>query len=212
MFQLLTIDDPPATLAARTTLTGAHVRLVPFAAEHGARIQQWVSSDRESFRWMLGSPLAFDDDATAFATWLAGRCDAGTNIAFTVEDLRDGSLLGYTRFLHVDLPSRTTHIGGTWYAPHARGTIVNPECKLLLLEHAFEGGRLNRVQIQTDVRNARSRRAIERIGARFEGVNRANYLGQDGRPRDTAVYAILRDEWHEVRDRLEQLIQLAGPW
>ncbi|MGZ6124819.1 MAG: GNAT family N-acetyltransferase, partial [Myxococcales bacterium] len=98
-------------------------------------------------------------------------------------------------------------IGYTWLAEKAQRTAVNTEAKLLLLRHAFESWACFRVTLKTDERNARSRGAIERLGAHFDGVLRAFQPAVDGRPRNTAYYTILEREWPEVRSRLETKLQ-----
>ena len=102
-------------------------------------------------------------------------------------------------------------IGSTWLAASVQRSGVNTEAKRLLLTHAFETWELLRVTLKTDARNIRSRRAIERIGARFEGVRRAHLLATDGSVRDSAYYSIVRAEWPEVRDRLATLVVGSGP-
>ncbi len=202
--QLLNRDDTPSSIDPTAVLRGDHVELRPLEREHGQLLQPWFDEDPETFSLMLGTPHLFDGDATRFCDWLLEHRRAGHASPWSVFDRATGTYLGYTRFLHVDLTSRTTHIGGTWYAPNARGTNVNPECKLLLLGHAFEDCMFNRVQIQTDVTNERSMRAIAGIGAMFEGINRANYIAVNGTPRDTAVYSIIRSEWPQVRQGLRR--------
>jgi RimJ/RimL family protein N-acetyltransferase len=99
----------------------------------------------------------------------------------------------------VALAHRRLEIGSTWYEPAARGTAVNPACKLLLLAHAFDVIGVNRVALVTDARNARSQAAIARLGAAREGVLRANMITQGGRVRDTVIFSIVAAEWPAVR-------------
>ena len=112
-------------------------------------------------------------------------------------------VVGATWMGDFDLVHETAHLGATAYRPEAWGTIVNPETKLLTLGLAFDSG-FNRVRIQADSVNTRSRTAIERLGAEFEGVLRRDQKRADGSWRDTAVYSILADEWPAVKARLEQ--------
>lgn len=97
-------------------------------------------------------------------------------------------------------------VGYTWLAASAQRTRCNTEAKCLLFTHAFDVWNVSRVSLRTDERNARSRRAIERLGARFEGIRRADMPGQDGTVRNSAFYSIVRDEWPEVRERLRGLL------
>lgn len=99
---------------------------------------------------------------------------------------------------------QVAEIGSTWYAAAYQRTGVNTECKLLMLRHAFETWRATRVTLKTDARNKASRAAIERLGARFEGVRRAHGPAQDGIVRDTACFSVIAAEWPAVRDRLQR--------
>ncbi|MET0275509.1 MAG: GNAT family protein, partial [Acidimicrobiia bacterium] len=98
----------------------------------------------------------------------------------------------------------TAEIGSTWLAASAQATPVNTEAKLLLLRHAFDTWRVERVTFKTDARNERSRRAIERIGATFEGVRRAHTIASDGTIRDSAYFSIVRSEWPAIEHELER--------
>lgn len=112
------------------------------------------------------------------------------------------SVVGTSSYLDVSVPDARLEIGSTAYAPAVWGTLVNPEAKLLLLGHAFEVLRAGRVQLKTDVRNARSQRAIARLGARYEGTLRRYQRRADGTVRDTALFSVIAEEWPEVRERL----------
>lgn len=131
----------------------------------------------------------------------------GVERCWSIRDAVDGRLLGSTRFLNVDLVNRRLEIGATWLLEEARGSVANLESKLLLLDHAFGDLHMVRVHIQADVRNTRSRRAIETLGATFEGVLRRHIQLADGTSRDTAVYSILAEEWSELRDRVTSLMR-----
>jgi RimJ/RimL family protein N-acetyltransferase len=126
--------------------------------------------------------------------------------------LPDGEVVGATRFLDLqywpvgdgrqgDVPV-VAEIGGTWLAPKVHRSAVNTEAKLLMLTHAFETWRVRRVSLKTDARNARSRAAIERLGARFDGVLRAHMPAADAGLRDSAFYSILDSEWPQIHARL----------
>jgi RimJ/RimL family protein N-acetyltransferase len=198
-------EEPHAQLAyPPVALEGFGLQLVPFEERHGSAITEAMAGDEESFRYQLGSPVSLGG-AEAFARWLIRLAHDGICVPYAVE-AEDGSLLGYTRYYHLDLPSRTAHLGGTWYAPFVRGTHANTACKYLLFEHAFERAGINRLQIQSDVRNERSQRAIRALGATYEGINRAKYIGDDGKPRDTMVFAVLRTEWSDVSKLLLERI------
>ena len=129
--------------------------------------------------------------------------------AFCVIGQVDGRVVGSTRFMDVTPEARGVEIGWTWYAPDVWGTQVNPEAKLLLMGHAFERWGAIRVYFKTDARNARSRAAILKLGAQFEGILRNHRIRPDGSYRDSAVYSVIDREWPDVRATL--LARLKGP-
>ncbi|MGE0829539.1 MAG: GNAT family N-acetyltransferase [Hyphomonadaceae bacterium] len=114
----------------------------------------------------------------------------------------DGAAVGQTCYLAIEPAHARVEIGGTWYAPAAQGGPINPQCKLLMLRHAFACG-AERVELKTDAENTRSRAAILKLGAQFEGIFRHHMRRPDGSWRDTAWFSILRSEWPAVRSRLE---------
>lgn len=119
----------------------------------------------------------------------------------------DGAVAGMTTFLDIREEGRGVEIGMTWYAPEWRGTFVNPACKRMLMAHAFETLGAIRVQLKTDARNAHSRGAILKLGARFEGILRKHGVQIDGTIRDTAMFSVTDDEWPEVKDQLDQRLK-----
>lgn len=136
------------------------------------------------------------------------RADAEGRYPWTVR--RDGVVVGTTSYLEVSALDARLEIGSTAYMPSVWGTAVNPECKLLLLRWAFDVGGMSRVQLKTDVRNSRSRAAITKLGAQFEGVLRRYQRRQDGSIRDTAVYSITIEDWPQVRAHLEERLSRQG--
>lgn len=151
-------------------------------------------------------------------TALASR-DADAALPFAVIRLTDGAVIGSTRFFNFDrwawpeghpLHGRATpdgcEIGYTWFTPSAIRTAANTESKLLMLTHAFEVWDVFRVCLHTDIRNERSRAAIERIGGKFEGILRAHRLASDFTPRDSARYSIVAAEWPALKERLDRLL------
>ncbi|MDO9485591.1 MAG: GNAT family protein [Actinomycetota bacterium] len=115
-----------------------------------------------------------------------------------------GSIIGTSSYLETVVEAARTEIGGTLYSPQVWASTVNPECKLLLLTHAFESMHMGRVQLMTDIRNMRSQQAIARLGAQFEGVLRRYQRRQDGSVRDSVLFSIVAEDWPEVRARLER--------
>jgi RimJ/RimL family protein N-acetyltransferase len=157
-----------------------------------------------------GGPAAVPTSADEMrATWIPA---AAKRFAYVVRLVSGsplgaaGAVVGTTSLGDVDLTNESVHLGWTGYAPSVWGTAVNPECKLLLLRHAFEDCGFGRVKIQTGTANTRSQAAIAKLGARREGVLRRHKRLADGSFRDTVVFSILADEWPDVRKRLEDRI------
>ena len=127
-------------------------------------------------------------------------------LPFATVDRATGDVVGSTRIFFFYPPDRRVEIGGTWLAPSAQRTPINTESKLLLLTHCFDVLRCVRVELKTDARNTNSRHAIARIGAMYEGVMRKHMLTRGGYHRDSVYYAIVDDDWPDVRRRLEELL------
>lgn len=151
--------------------------------------------------WAL-QPFNIAQGFDAYFDWLRAEQAAGRWMPFAVLDPA-GKVVGQTCYLDLRLADRGVEIGGTWYAPEVQGTAINPAAKLLLLDHAFAAG-IVRVQLKTDILNRRSRAAIEKLGAQYEGALRKHRQRPDGTWRDTVYYSILDDEWPVLRERLAQ--------
>jgi len=202
-------------------LAGAHVRLEPLAREHAAGLTTAAARDPAPYVWSyipqgLAHMAAYVEDA------LAARA-AGTAFPLATVRLADGAVIGSSRFFDVERwtwPAGhrearrealdACEIGYTWLAADAIRTAANTEAKLLMLTHAFESWGVRRVCFHTDVRNERSRAALARIGARFEGVLRAHRLASDLTARDSARYSILAAEWPGVKARLRERLAPAA--
>lgn len=188
------------------TLTGRHVELIPLAADQVDELTTAATIDRASYGY-TEVPGTAEAMADYIGRQLAKQA-AGTDLPFAQRHVHDGRLVGCTRLLELrswrgrGVPDEV-EIGGTWLAADVQRSAINTEAKLLLLTHAFETWHVDRVALATDGRNERSRRAIERIGARFEGILRHHrpslVPGEEGRPRDTALFAITDDDWPAVR-------------
>jgi len=202
-----------------TVLGGTHVRLEPLARMHVPGLLAAVGTELELYRWTF-IPQTPADASQYVAGALAAQAE-GTALPFATVRAADGVVLGSTRFFDIERwgwPAghpRAGHsgpdaceIGYTWLAPGSIRTAANTEAKLLMLAHAFEVWGVYRVCFHTDARNERSRAALTRIGARFEGVLRAYRLSSDLRPRDSARYSIVAAEWPDVKERLQA--RLAG--
>ena len=192
------------------TLSGSHVQLEPLTHGHAADLLAAANQDRSSFGY---TPVPHDEAAmNSYLDWLLGDAERDLVVPFVQRRVTDGAVVGCTRFLNVTwYTGRSTpaevEIGGTWLAADAQRSPINTEAKLLLLTHAFERWEVFRVAICTDALNQRSRDAIERLGAHFEGILRQHrpntgHLTEPGKARDTAAYSILPAEWPAIRSRL----------
>jgi len=194
-------------------LQGKQVRLEPLVLGHADALAAAAEGDRELYCWSP-VPLGKTEAAQYIEEALAAK-EAGTAMPFTVVRESDGSTIGSTRFCYIERwswpPGHALHkratpdaceIGYTWYAHSAIRTAVNTESKLLMLTYAFETWEVFRVCLHTDVRNERSRAAIERIGGRFEGILRAHRMAADYIARDSARYSIVAAEWPVVKQKL----------
>jgi RimJ/RimL family protein N-acetyltransferase len=177
-------------------MTEAHV---PALAEIGAGESFW--------HFMVYGDIETEEDMRDWVQDLLGRAGRGTDVPFVAVHLASGRLAGATRYMNIMPKDRGLEIGGTWYAPEFQRTVVNTECKFLLLRHAFEALRAIRVQLKTDMRNERSQRAIERLGAIREGVLRNHMILPEGRYRDSVFYSILDTEWPGVKARLLEMLR-----
>lgn len=119
---------------------------------------------------------------------------------------RDKRIVGSTAYFGVVPVQKRAEIGYTWYEQNLWGTVINPECKFLLLQHAFEDWNANRVQLSTDVNNLHSQRAILKLGATFEGKLRNHLIRQDGSIRDTLLYSITSSDWPRIKPALQARI------
>lgn len=186
-------------------LTGRHVRLEPLTAAHAEPL--WPHADEPAiWLYMPYGEVNTVDRLREVINILLRRQSAGTDLCFAVIDLNSNMPVGMTRFMTIETANRGLEIGGTWYGKPFRRTAVNTECKYLLFRHAFEVLGCIRVQIKTDLRNERSQRAIERIGATREGVLRKNIIMPDGYQRSSVMYSVIDEEWPLVKQRLETLL------
>ena len=209
------IPLPPVILAGR------HVRLEPLALRHLPALVAAASGRRDTFR--LTTTPDGEPQAREYLTAALDAQAAGGALPFAIVSLALGRVVGSTRFGNLErwtwpkghASARTDgapdagEIGWTWLAEEAQRTAVNTEAKRLMLAHAFETWQFHRITLKTDVRNTRSRAAIERLGARFDGVLRAHFPAVDGTLRDSATYSILAAEWPSVRASLDARLLVA---
>ena len=200
-----------------TTLAGTYVRLEPLAHVHIPGLVAAAREDPSLYRWST-IPQGVMEMAQYVDTALSWR-EAGTALPFAIVRTEDDTVIGSTRFFlmerwawpagHPDARRNGfdgCEIGYTWLSASALRSAANTEVKLLMLSHAFEAWGVQRVCFHTDVRNERSRAALERIGAHFEGVLRAHRLAADLIARDSARYSIVAEEWPQVRQRLQEAL------
>jgi N-acetyltransferase len=188
-------------------LEGRLVRLEPLGLEHEEALWE-ASRDERAWRWLsVVQPRTREEWRTFFAAAL-DPASTGTEIPLVTISHKAG-VVGSTRFLALRPEHRSVEIGWTWLHPSAWGTGVNAEAKLLQLRHAFEEWGCRRVELKTDAQNERSRRALEAIGATFEGVHRKHMLVRGGENRDSAWYSVTDDDWPAARATLEARIAAA---
>ena len=187
---------------AATTLAHPCVRLEPFEERHRAGL---ISAGADPAIWRhYPYPIA----ERGYGWWfdhIRGEQEAGRWMPHAViapDGSPEGRIVGQSCYLNYRPKDQSVEIGGTWYAPEAQGTAINPAAKLLLLGHAFASG-AERVELKTDALNARSRAAMLKLGCTFEGIHRHHMRRHDGTWRDSAWFSILREEWPGVRERLE---------
>src|SRR5215216_6441916 len=187
-------------------LTGQHVRLEPLTEAHTTGLAE-IGVGQTFWDFMVYGNMNTVDDMRTWVMDILSRAEKGTDLPFAVIQLASSRVAGATRYLNIMPKDRGLEIGGTWYGPEFQRTAVNTECKYLLLQHAFETLGCIRVQLKTDLRNERSQKAIERIGAVKEGVLRNHMILPDGRYRHSVFYSILDTEWIGVKKRLEEMME-----
>jgi len=181
------------------TLSGQIVRLEPLGPQHLDDL--WgASRDPAVWAWL---PIVQPADPAELQTWL-DEALAGPYLPLATIHLTDERAVGSTRFLALRPEHRSVEIGWTWLASSQWGSGANIEAKLLQLRHAFETWGCRRVELKTDALNERSRKAIEALGASFEGIHRKHMLVRGGENRDTAWYALFDDDWPQVQTTLER--------
>ncbi|MCX5690528.1 MAG: GNAT family protein [Planctomycetota bacterium] len=183
-------------------LEGSHVVLEPIGVGHAPVL--FAAADPSCVTYHPARP----DEWTiqGFARYIDSMTADANRAAYLVRLCEDGTVVGTTSFLDIRPAHRGVEIGATWIGSLWRGTIVNPQMKLLMLELAFERWCAIRVQLKCDARNVQSQRAIERLGARREGVLRQHMVLADGFVRDTVMYSIIASEWPAIRNGLHERI------
>jgi len=199
------------------TLSGKYVRLEPLGLNHLDGLVAASAVDPSLYQWSF-VPQGKDSVAQYIETAIALR-EADTALPFATIRIADGAVVGSTRFFDIErwawplghprhglANPDACEIGYTWLTQSAIRSAANTEAKLLMLTHAFEASQLLRACLHTDARNARSRAAMERMGAQFEGILRAHRMATDFTPRDSARYSIVAADWPEVKARLARFL------
>lgn len=182
------------------SVEGDSIQIETTHARHAADLAKAIENGKLDQLWYTMIPAAADI-GEEIDRRLALRAK-GDMLPFTVISKSTGKAVGMTTYMNIDAVNRRLEIGSTWYCPSVQRSSVNTECKLLLLAHAFEQLNCIAVEFRTHVINMQSRRGIERIGAKFDGILRAHMVMENGTIRDTACYSILAQEWPTVKAHL----------
>ena len=192
---------------ARTELSNSLVTLKPLASEEAGDYLE-IGRAADIWDYLAPAPFAHLQDAQDWITEMLQRAETTGDVPFSVYDNLSGRLAGSTSYLDVRPDHGGLEIGFTWYGKDFQRTHVNTATKLVLFSHAFDDLEADRVQLQTDSRNLKSQRAIERLGAVREGVLRKHKTYPDGYVRDSVMYSVTNDEWPGVKTRLEGLLNI----
>jgi RimJ/RimL family protein N-acetyltransferase len=181
------------------TLRGEHARLEPLSHDHHPGLVEAVKDGELYKLWYTFVPRP--EDMTKEIDRRLGLQKAGSMLPFTVFDAA-GRIAGMSTYMNIDAANRRVEIGSTWYAKRVQRTPLNTQCKLLLLQHAFEAINCIAVEFRTHFFNHQSRRAIERLGAKQDGILRSHQVAPNGTLRDTVVFSIIAAEWPTVKAHL----------
>jgi len=191
-----------------TFLENAFVRLEPLAERHREDLRA-AGADPDLWRF-----ASINQHASDFDAWMNERLAAnagGGELTFAIYEKASGEAAGSSSYLAIVLAHRRLEIGWTWYRKCCWGGAVNPSAKRLLMEHGFEALGLNRIELKLDATNHRSWRAVERLGAKHEGIFRHHMAMPDGRLRDTAWFSVLKAEWPAVKASLDARLSTFSP-
>ncbi len=195
---------PVSPLGPRT-LAGRFVALEPLEERHHADLIR-AAQDKTIWTYI---PLDLSQGFASRLPWFVQEMAKGAQLTYAVRRLTDGAIVGSTSYLAIAPQDARVEIGATWFVAGAQGTAINPEAKLLLLANAFAAG-YNRVEFKTDSRNARSRAALKKLGAKEEGILRGHMWMPQGYFRDSVYFSILAAEWPQVKAGLEKRLVAFG--
>jgi N-acetyltransferase len=193
----------------KVTLRGEHVVLDPLTPDHTPELAEAVTDGELWQLWYTRIPAP--DEMAAEVDRRLSLHAAGSMVPWTIRDATTGRAVGMTTYMNIDADNRHLEIGSTWLAASAQRTPINAEAKLLLLTRAFEVLNCIAVEFRTHWHNRQSRRAIEALGAKQDGVLRNHELWRDGSVRDTVAYSILDREWPAVRLGLRARLRGSSP-
>jgi RimJ/RimL family protein N-acetyltransferase len=187
------------------TLSGQFAGLVPLSMDHLGDLQD-ATRDGELHR-LWYTPIPSADDMDVEITRRQGLRKTGSMQPFAVIDQSSGRVVGMTTYMNIDATNKRVEIGSTWYGKSVQRSPLNTEVKFMMLQHAFEVLNCIAVEFRTHFVNTQSRRAIERLGAKFDGVLRNHMVMANGTLRDTAVYSILNTEWPTIKTHLHYQLE-----
>ncbi|WP_440056968.1 GNAT family N-acetyltransferase (plasmid) [Pseudoalteromonas sp. T1lg65] len=186
-------------LIKKQKLEGTYVVLEPLEECHIEPLKDAVLDGEAWKLWFANVPST--EEMAGYVSHAIAEMEHG-NIAYAVRSKSTGNVVGTTRYYHVDHANRRAMVGYTWYADSAKRTPINTECKLLLLSNLFEQSQAIAVEFRTHFFNHASRNAIERLGAKLDGILRNHQIMKDGSYRDTVVYSIIASEWPAAKSNL----------
>lgn len=188
------------------TLEGKYVKLVPLSHDHAVDLEE-AAQDGELYKlWYTSVPAP--DKVDAEISRRLRLMAEGSMLPFSIIDKKSGAVVGMTTYMNIDSTNKRLEIGSTWYRKSVQRSPLNTECKILLLTHAFETLEAIAVEFRTHFMNHQSRNAIERLGAKLDGVLRRHSVLANGTVRDTAVYSIIPSEWPSVRANLQWKLEM----
>jgi RimJ/RimL family protein N-acetyltransferase len=188
------------------TLTTERIELQPLSMEHTSAFHHAANND-DIWTWMVPNPCQTIQSTQQWITTALIERDAGRQVPFVTIDKKSGQLVGSTRFLNIMRVDRGIEIGHTFINPDFQRSYVNSHAKFLMLRHAFEQLAAIRVEFKTSEHNHKSRNAIARLGASFEGILRQQRILPSGNYRNTAIFSIIDSEWPDIKQRLLQSIE-----
>jgi N-acetyltransferase len=192
----MTSHYPPESIV----LTGQHVSLIPLEEQHASAL---IHAAKDGELWKLWYTLVpGPDDMERWIKKAIEERQSKLSVPFVVKTLVDDKIVGSTRYMNIEKDIRRLEIGSTWYSKSVQRSFVNTECKLLLLQHAFEQLECRAVEFRTHRLNEQSRRAIQRLGANQDGILRNHRVMPNGTIRDTVIYSILDTEWPSIKSNL----------